>query len=129
MLEENVSRKINDLLHEIEDNRRRDLKSSPDTPPTSFHVAALSKEDIMKFFRTHGRPTYGALLGVYRWVADLGTARFNFDFNIHFDPKAFECWMPMTVLVAMCSFAFIMNGWPLGGSDSSHRLLRRVLLL
>ena len=41
----------------------------------------LSKEDCLTLFRATGVPPPGPLWGVYRWAADLGVARFNFDWD------------------------------------------------
>jgi hypothetical protein len=39
----------------------------------------LTKEDCLQHFRNTGFPPEGPLMGVYRWAADLGISRYNFD--------------------------------------------------
>lgn len=70
---------IDNLLREIDTNRHKDLL---DNIPFE---CPLSKEDCLGLFRTNGQPTLGSLLGVYRWAADLGTSRFNFEFDLDID--------------------------------------------
>lgn len=59
--------------------------------PTSTPVAPpvpLTKEDGLAFFRKHGYPSTdspGSLWGMFRWAADLGHAKFNFDFDFNKD--------------------------------------------
>ena len=38
----------------------------------------LTKEECLSLFNVTGFPTSGSFLGVYRWAADLGHARYNF---------------------------------------------------
>lgn len=47
--------------------------------PTSRPPRIHTKEDCLTFFCATGVPPAGALWGVYRWVADLGKTRYNFD--------------------------------------------------
>lgn len=74
-LEEKVALEVDDLLWKFQADRQlaRLLTGVP---------RVLTKKDCLTLFRATGIPTSGALWGVYRWVADLGVARFNFDMDI-----------------------------------------------
>lgn len=78
--ENEVNRDIDDLLRKIEATRRQELL---DNAPFE---RVLSKEDYLRMFQTIGVPTTGPLFGIYRWAAELGTARFNF--GIEFDKES-----------------------------------------
>lgn len=58
------------------------VPSLTDSNPT---LPVLTKDDRLRFFRTHGHPAPGALLGVYRWATDLGMTHFNFEFDFDRD--------------------------------------------
>lgn len=45
----------------------------------SSTLRILTKKDCMQLFRTTGVPTTGSLMGVYRWAANLGESRYNFE--------------------------------------------------
>ena len=74
-----INREIDGLLQVIETTRGLEFL---DTLPIEH---ALSKEGSLRLFCTTSYPTTGSLLGVYQWVADLGSARFNFDSNLDMD--------------------------------------------
>ena len=44
---------------------------------TSPTPRILTREDCLQLFTTTGVPTFGSLLGIYRWAANLGESRFN----------------------------------------------------
>ena len=82
-MESNASREINDLLQEIEDNRRRELSPPAMEPEPATLAKVLSKEDYLQIFRSQGYPvTDGPLMSIYCWAADLGRTRFNFDMEL-----------------------------------------------
>lgn len=68
-----TSQDVDELLAEIELSRRQELLEQ-----LPFE-RVLTKEDCLQMFRVNGHPTTGPMLGVWRWAADLGHARFNFE--------------------------------------------------
>lgn len=70
-----VSQDVDELLKEIEDNRRQELlEALPFERP-------LSKEECLRMIDTSGVFTSGSTLGMFEWAADLNRTRFNFDFD------------------------------------------------
>lgn len=66
---------MDELLKEIEDNRRQELlEALPFERP-------LSKEECLRMIDTSGVFTSGSTLGMFEWAADLNRTRFNFDFD------------------------------------------------
>ena len=84
-----LTSEIDEVLVAAEEDRRRaraPICDPPDSsaPPSRF----LSKDDCLAYFRTHGYPTAdspGSLWGMYWWAANLGDARFNFEFDFDKD--------------------------------------------
>lgn len=72
--EQHVNNDIDELLTEIECNRRQELLEQ------LSYERALSKEDCLKLLNGQELDT-GSKWGMFRWAADLGIARFNFDFD------------------------------------------------
>lgn len=71
---EKTSEDVNDLA-DIELNRRQEfLEPLP-------YERVLTKEDCLQMFHENGQPTSGSFLGVYKWAADLGHSRFNFEWD------------------------------------------------
>jgi hypothetical protein len=71
-----VNSEVDELLHTMRAERRQEnltASSSVELP------RIMSKEDCMTLFNATGVPPPGALWGVYRWAANLGEARFNFE--------------------------------------------------
>ena len=71
-----VSQDVDDLLKEIEHNRRQELlEALPFERP-------LSKEECLRMIDTSAVFTSGTLLGMYEWAADLNNSRLNFDMEL-----------------------------------------------
>lgn len=49
----------------------------------------LTKEDCMLLFTATGFPPPGSMMGIYRWAADLGISRYNFEREIVDDDYSF----------------------------------------
>lgn len=49
----------------------------------------LTKEDCMLLFTATGFPPPGPMMGIYRWAADLGISRYNFEREIVDDDYSF----------------------------------------
>ena len=60
-----IATEVDELLGDLRDQRRRDIP--------------LTKDDCLQYFQQQDEYPTGALLGVYRWAADLGIPRFNFE--------------------------------------------------
>lgn len=83
-LEERAMEEINEILREGLAERRL----SRLFPPESIASTApriLTQADCLQLFITTGVPTSSSLMGVYRWAAGLGVARFNFDWDFDTD--------------------------------------------
>lgn len=74
-----VDEEIEDLLKEIENNRRTELLES-----LPFE-RQLSKDDFLTFARANPQPITGSNIGNHAWAADLSRYRFNFDFDFATD--------------------------------------------
>lgn len=89
--EARITSEIDEVLFEVEEERRRARAPTPSTlveEAPSSSLKPLSKEDCLAYFRTHGYPTPdspGSLWGMYWWAADLGSSRFNFEFDFDKD--------------------------------------------
>jgi hypothetical protein len=71
-----VNSEVDELLHTMHAERRQEnliASSSVELP------CIMSKEDCMTLFNATGVPPPGALWGVYRWAANLGETKFNFE--------------------------------------------------
>ena len=92
-LDARVTREVDEALQEFRAERaleRITANSSTEAP------RILTKEDCLTFCRATGVPPPGALWGVYRWAADLGSTRFNFNFeNDDYSVlDAYDCSLP-----------------------------------
>ena len=78
-LQENADREATELLRESFAERRLEQLFPPESIASPV-PSILTREECMQLFVDTGVPTTsGALLGVYRWAAGLGEARYNFD--------------------------------------------------
>ena len=83
-LDARVTAEVNELLWEA--RAERQLASL--FPPHIQRI--LSKEDCLTLFRATGVPHHEtALFGVWRWAADLGIVRFNFEHEVVNDDYSF----------------------------------------
>ena len=78
ILDARVSEEIETSLLESLRERRLNRLFPPESLASSV-PRILTKEDCMQLFSTTGVPTGSSLMGVYRWAANLGEARYNFD--------------------------------------------------
>jgi hypothetical protein len=79
--EANVTQEINEIIQQANTERllERIFPTLPNTSGADPPSRILTKEDCLSLFRATGEPSSGSLLGVYRWAADLGHAKFNFE--------------------------------------------------
>ena len=77
-LNSRVDREVDTLLRDLRNERQLARLSTGDDSLQRI----LTKEDCLTLFRATGVPQSGSLWGVYRWAADLGIARFNFDMEL-----------------------------------------------
>lgn len=74
-----VEEEVDDLLTEIDTNRREALlETLPFERP-------ISKDDFLRRFNPNDQPPSGSNIGNYMWAADLGRCRLNFDFDFTTD--------------------------------------------
>ena len=62
---------------------------TPPLPSPMPPLTVMTKEDALRFFRHREFPTSGSLLGVYRWAADLGWARFDYESEVDWNDLSF----------------------------------------
>lgn len=82
ILEVRVNQEVDDLLREM--RAERQLARIMPGPSVDI-LRPLSKEDCLMLFIATGVPPPGPLWGVWRWAADLDTARYNFDVEVEGD--------------------------------------------
>ena len=81
-----VAREVIEALTELAEERRRAREPTPPAADLSPPLVPLSKDECLRrFFPGNVRPTTGPMLGVFSWALDLGSTRFNFDFNFDTD--------------------------------------------
>ena len=73
-LDERVEQEVEEFMREITTERMMDRLTAPEGLQR-----ILTKEDCLTLFRATGVPASGPLWGVWRWAANLGEARFNFE--------------------------------------------------
>lgn len=80
---------IDEVLLASADERRRARETKTSASETSQTLQILSKDDCLAYFRTHGYPTFGSLLGVYWWAANMGYSRFDYESDIDWNDLSF----------------------------------------
>lgn len=87
-----LTQEIDEVLLASEEERRQSRlppREEPSPSEPSQALPILSKDDCLAFFRLHGHPTSGSLLGVWRWAANLDIPKFNFEREMDWNDLSF----------------------------------------
>lgn len=77
---------IDSVLDEGRSSRTQELKSDDLSSPVEMNqpLTVMTKADCLRLLG-HQALTTGSLLGMYYWAADLGWARYRYDFDLNRD--------------------------------------------
>ena len=79
--EARIEEEIEALLKEIEDEKTE--ASQQEEPPER----PMTKDEVIRMIGNRDL-TSGSLLGMFRWAADLGASRFNFEVELGWDQES-----------------------------------------
>jgi hypothetical protein len=84
--EARLALEVDSLLEEGRRSRAEELEGDSTTPSedTAPPLTAMTKTDALRFIG-HRALTTGSLQGIFRWAADLGWARYRYDFDLDRD--------------------------------------------
>ena len=80
-----LSKEIDEVLVPRQEQENSTRETPPPAPAmTSEPLHVMTKEDVLRHLGNRAITT-GAELGMYKWAADLGWARFGYDYDLERD--------------------------------------------